>query len=52
MWMPDDPNSDEPLQRTPKGTAIPIPTRVHVAEGLKKLAKPITKSSNEGSPQK
>jgi len=51
MGMSDHPE-DEPTQSTPKGTAIPIPTREQVAEGLKKLAKPITKPSDDGSSQK
>lgn len=50
--MPDDPQSDEKAQTTPKGTPIPIPSREQVVEGLKKLAKPITKSSDDGSAQK
>jgi hypothetical protein len=50
--MPDDPNLDEATQSTPKGTTIPVPTREQVVEGLKKIAKPITKSSNDGSAEK
>jgi hypothetical protein len=50
--MPDEPQADEPTQATPKGTVIPVPSREQIAEGLKKLAKPITKSSNDGSAEK
>lgn len=50
--MPDEPRPAEPTQTTPKGTVIPVPSREQVLEGLKKIAKPIAKSSNIRSQQK
>jgi hypothetical protein len=43
---------DEPTQTTPKGAIIPIPTRGQIAGGLKKLAKPIVKPSDDHRPEK
>ncbi|HTC73365.1 MAG TPA: hypothetical protein VK655_10800 [Solirubrobacteraceae bacterium] len=46
------PENDESTQTTPKGAVIPVPTREQVLKGLKKIAKPIAKPSDDGSPQK
>jgi hypothetical protein len=43
---------DEPKQTTPKGTVIPVPSREDIVEGLKKIAKPITKPSDNSGTQK
>lgn len=44
--------SDEQTQKTPKGTEIPVPSREQVLRGLKKIAKPIAKPSDDRRPEK
>jgi hypothetical protein len=50
--MDDAAQDDGPQQTTPKGTPIPVPSREQVAEGLRKLAKPIVKPSDDGGSEK
>lgn len=53
MSPPDHGDQDEPTQTTPKGTPIPIPTRKQVADGLRRLVKPVAKpSGDDGSAEK
>ena len=35
---------DEPTQKTPKGSEIPVPKRQDVLDALKKLVQPVKKS--------
>jgi hypothetical protein len=48
------PQDDEPSQTTPKGLAIPVPSREQIESGLKKIAKPIAKPSadDDSGPKK
>ncbi|MGZ4289042.1 MAG: hypothetical protein ACXVRI_12690 [Gaiellaceae bacterium] len=38
-----EPASDEPKQRTPKGLEIPVPKRKEVMDGFRKVIPPVKK---------
>ena len=49
--MPDKPTPSEPTERTPKGLAVPVPSRERFFANLKKVAK-VRKNSTPGGPKK
>jgi hypothetical protein len=40
MGRKKQPKSDEPTQKTPKGTVIPLPKRSEIMEAFAKITKP------------
>ena len=45
------PDKDEPVQETPAGETIPVPTREDVFRDLEKVAKPKGSADGESSPK-